>query len=100
MDKPLYLFHLYFNNSTKTFGITGINQREDKVINDYILSKGYITQKEYIDCKEQYVRVHIFEMVDNRQLKKELYKVWGVSWMERIELRISAWLRIIKGICS
>ena len=72
VDKPLNLFRLHSNNSTKKYGVTGINQREDKIINDYILSKGYITQKEYIDCKKQYVRVHIFEMVDNRQLQKEL----------------------------
>ena len=100
VDKPLNLFRLHSNNSTKKYGATGINQREDKVINDYILQQGYITRQEYLDCKKQYVRVHIFEMIEDRKLKNELYKVWGVSRMDRIGMRFNAWLRKIKRICS
>lgn len=96
VEKPLNLFRTHTNNSTKKFGTTGVNQREDKVILDYILSKGYITPKEYEQCRKQYVRVHIFEMITDPALKQELYHVWEWNRWQQFKLRLEAWGRKIK----
>lgn len=90
-------FRMHASNSTKKFGNSGINQREDKVILDYIYGKGYITAKEYKQCARIYVRVHIFEMITDRQLKKELYKVWGYNALDQFLLRLESWKRRLQA---
>lgn len=100
VEKPLNHFRMHQGNSTKKNGSTGINQREDKLILDYIFSKQYITKAEYRQCWKQYVRVHIFEMITDHKLKKELYHVWGCNLWRQMQLRLEAWeRRIKKTIC-
>lgn len=91
IEKPLNLFRTHPNNSTKKNGASGINQREDKLILDYLLNKQYITLEEFKLCRETYVRVHIFEMITDKVLKQELYKVWNYSWIDQQKLRLKAW---------
>lgn len=97
IDKQLNFFRTHTNNSTKNNGNIGVNQREDKLILDYLLSKRYISRKEYRICADIYVRVHIFEMVTDKKLKDELYKIWGYSKVDQWKLRISAWKKRILG---
>ena len=78
-------------NSTKRNNAEGINQREDKIILDYIYQKGYISSKEYQSFKRIYVRVHIFQMLTDRKLKKELYRVWEYGKMAQFSLKLEAW---------
>lgn len=88
-------YRSHMNNSTKTFGLTGVNQKEDKIILDYLYNKKYITSKEYKSCSKIYVRVHIFEMITDKKLKQELYKTWNFSKFSQILLRLDAWKRKI-----
>lgn len=90
-SEGLNKFRLHKKNSTKKFGDTGTNQREDKVILDYLLQKSYITSKEYKICKRNYVRAHIFEMVTDKKLKKELYDIWNVGMWTRFLFKLEAW---------
>lgn len=84
-------YRMHLNNSTKKNGASGINQREDKIILDYLLQKKYISSLEYKECTDQYVRVHIFEMITDKKLKKELYKVWNVNLFRQYLYRIKSW---------
>ena len=86
-------YRMHPANSTKKFGATGINQREDKKILDYLLRGKYITPLEYKKCADIYVRVHIFEMITDKKLKKDLYKVWNVSAFRQFLYRVKAWRR-------
>lgn len=100
VEKPLNFFRMHQGNSTKKNGSTGINQREDKVILDYIFSKRYITRAEYRQCRKLYVRVHIFEMIIDRKLKNELYHVWQWNRWQQVQLRLEAWgMKIKKILC-
>ena len=82
-------------NTTKDKNKKGINQKEDKKILDYILKKGYITLSEYKKNRKIYVRVMIFEMIEDKDLKKTLYSYWNFSTFEQIQLRIEAWIKKI-----
>lgn len=86
-------YRMHHSNSTKKFGATGINQREDKKILDYLLQGKYITPFEYKECADIYVRVHIFEMITDKKLKKDLYKVWNVGVFRQFLYRVKAWRR-------
>ena len=97
IEKPLNLFRMHKNNSTKKNSNTGVNQREDKLILDYLLSKNYISKAEYKECADIYVRVHIFEMVTDKKLKTELYNVWGYGIIDQWKLRINAWKKRLIG---
>ena len=85
-------------NTTKDKNKKGINQKEDKKILDYILKKGYITPSEYKKNRKIYVRVMIFEMIEDKDLKKTLYSYWNFSTFEQIQLRIEAWIKKINTI--
>ena len=95
IDEGLNHFRQHPVNTTKNKNKTGVNQREDKKILDYILQKGYIDQYEYQTCRKEYVRTMIFEMIEDRNLKKELFEVWEFGKYSQIKLRIEAWKRKI-----
>lgn len=97
VEKPLNRFRMHLNNSTKKNSNTGINQREDKLILDYLLSKNYISKSEYKECADIYVKVHIFEMLTDKKLKTELYNVWGYGKIDQWKLRINAWRKRLIG---
>ena len=85
-------------NTTKEKNKKGNNQKEDKRILDYILNKGYITQSEYDRNRKIYVRVMIFEMIENKDLKKSLYLYWNFSKFEQMQLYIEAWTKKIRNM--
>lgn len=88
-------YRTHESNSTKKTNHTGINQKEDKIILDYLYNKKYITSEEYKECSKIYVRVHIFEMITDKKLKQELYKTWNFSKFSQILIRLDAWKRKI-----
>lgn len=93
LEKGLNYFRTHLANTTSKKNLDGTNQREDKKILDYIYTKGYISAKEYSECSWEYVRVHIFEMLTDKTLKKQLYKVWGIGTFGKIKLRLEAWMK-------
>lgn len=95
VEKPYNYFRTHSNNTTKKYNKNGVNQREDKLIFDYICQKGYISKEEKAGLVREYVRVHIFEMITDKKLKQELYKVWGFSKYQQMLLRVNAWKRKI-----
>ena len=90
VDEELNHFRNHTSNTTKSKNKTGVNQREDKKILDYIFQKGYINKEEYEACKKKYVRTMIFEMIEDESLKKELYGVWEFGKLSQLKLRIGA----------
>ena len=76
------------NNSTKRNFQTGINQKEDKIILDYIYNKHYISKKEYNEIRKRYWKPYIYQYVTDKQLKKELYKLWGCGPLQILLLKI------------
>lgn len=86
------MMRVHDTNSTKSFNQDGTNQREDKKVLDYIYNKGYISQKKYDHLRHDYVKVHIFEMLTDKQLQQELYAYWGYSRRNQFSLRLESWL--------
>lgn len=95
VDEELNHFRNHTSNTTKSKNKTGSNQREDKKILDYIFKKGYINKKEYETCKKEYVRTMIFEMVEDKELKRDLYEAWEFGKLSQLKLRMEAWGRKI-----
>ena len=95
VEKPYNYFRVHSSNTTKKCNKNGINQKEDKLIFDYICQKGYILKDEIPSLVREYVRTHIFEMVTDKKLQQELYKTWGFTRFQQLSLRISAWIHNI-----
>lgn len=88
-------FRRHIANSTNKFMQTGSNQREEKIIFDFMVSHLHPSRKDRNQYVKTYVRSRIFEMIPDKELKKELYKVWKFSKWQQIELRLEAWMRKI-----
>lgn len=95
VNEVLNHFRNHTLNTTKSKNKAGSNQREDKKILDYIFKKGYISYNEYEACKKKYVRTMIFEMIGDKDLKRDLYKVWEYGKLSQLMLRLEAWGRKI-----
>ena len=65
----------------------GINQRETKLILDYILGKGYIDKVIYNDIRRKYLKKFVFELLTDKKLKQEIYKFWDFGLFEQLSLR-------------
>lgn len=65
----------------------GINQRETKLILDYIFGKGYIDKVIYNDIRRKYLKKFVFELLTDRELKQEIYKFWNFGLLEQLSLR-------------
>ncbi len=91
VDKPLNYFRQHLKNTTKSCNQSGINQKEDKKILDYIFSKGYLTPKEYRRVVKEYVKLHIFQMLTDKKLKNELYKIWHFGFFSQMSLKLECW---------
>lgn len=96
VEKPYNYFRTHSANTTKKCNTNGINQKEDKLIFDYICQKGYIARDEIPAIVREYVRIHIFEMITDKKLQQELYKTWGFTRYQQLSLRINAWIRKIR----
>ena len=77
--------------NTTAYGFQhGINQRETKLILDYILGKGYIDKVIYNDIRRKYLKKFVFELLTDKKLKQEIYKFWGFGLFEQLSLRFEA----------
>jgi glycosyltransferase involved in cell wall biosynthesis len=93
VEKPYNYFRAHPNNTTKKCNTNGVNQKEDKLIFDYICQKGYIAEDEIPAIVREYVRIHIFEMITDKKLQQELYRVWNFNKYQQLSLRLNAWMR-------
>lgn len=95
VNEWLNYMRLHQSNSTKKYNHDGTNQREDKRVLDYIHDKGYISAKIYQELKHHYVKIHIFEMLTDKDLKKDLYAEWEFNKWNQFCLRLEAWFHKI-----
>lgn len=68
----------------------GINQRETKIILDYILDKGYISHETYKKIRHNYIKKNVFELLTDKKLKQEIYEFWNFGIFEQLSLRFEA----------
>lgn len=92
-ETPYNYFRRHKNTTTHRCNETGINQIEDKRIFDYICEKGYISKSEIPVYRDLYVRIHIFEMITDKKLKKELFKIWEYSIWKQLLLRMEYFIQ-------
>jgi len=99
VNEWLNLMRFHLTNSTKKHNLDGTNQKDDKVILDYIFKQKYINKAEYDQLRFRYAKYHIFQMIEDKHLKQELYKIWGISAIDKMRLKIDAWCnKILKAI--
>ena len=86
------------NNTTKSGFHMGINQKESKLVLDYIKNKGYITNKEYKRIRKIFLREFVFKLLEDKRLKDEIYDYWDYNHFERLSLRVEAWFNKVKAL--
>lgn len=91
VDKPYNFFRQHRKNSTKTFTETGINQIEDKRIFDYLCENGHISQEEKPKVIRWFVRQNVFEMLNDKNVKRQVYRTWGFGRAQQLKLRLTVW---------
>ena len=80
VKKKLNYSRRHPNNSTKRFYATGINQKEDKLILDYIYKQGHISTKSYFWHRIKYSNSRIlFWKFENKQIKEDVIKFWQLN---------------------
>lgn len=85
------------NENTTAHGFqNGINQRETKLILDYIYAKGYISHETYKEIRRKYIKKFVFELLEDKKLKKKIYQFWDFSRGEQLSLKIEAYCHKIK----
>lgn len=82
----LNFFRIHDSNSTKRYYFEGINQMEDFQILQYILKKGYLTERQYKKAKRMYAQWTIFTDRISPEKKLEICKLWGLGWTDRVYL--------------
>ena len=92
IDSRLNYYRKHLTNVTAGGFSKGINQRETKVIMDYILNKGYISKKEYGDIRRKYLKKFVFELLTDKNIKTEIYKYWNFNVFQQFSLRIEAYI--------
>lgn len=83
--------------NTTAYGFrNGINQRETKLILDYIYDKGYISRETYKEIRRNYLKKFVFELLEDKKQKKEIYQFWDFSFAEQLSLKLEAYYHKIK----
>lgn len=93
IDKPLNHYRLHVNNSTKRYYATGVNQREDLKILNYIYERGYISHHQYIIRRRQYCWTYVFCGMPKGKTQTEILHEYGYGTLGIIWLRIKAQLK-------
>lgn len=91
VDERLNWYRKHETNVTKNGFQNGINQRETKLILDYIFNKGYISQKTYRQIRRRYLKKFVFELLTDSRLKKDIYQFWGYNYLQQQSLRLEAY---------
>lgn len=77
------------SNVTEKNISTGVLQREDKQVMDYLVRKKLISRLRCLQASSRYVYGHIYKYnFDQSQLREELMKVWEVGLCRKIYLRL------------
>lgn len=96
VNDRLNYFRQHGNNTTSYGFQHGINQRERKVICDYILSKGYIGSKTYRKIRRRVLKKFVYNLLEDKQLKRELYHHWNYNFYQQQSLWIEDYYERIK----
>lgn len=96
VSERLNHYRKHGENTTAHGFRNGINQREFKIILDYISDKGYIDHKTYKEIRRHYLKKFVFELLEDKQLKKELYRYWNYNTFQQLSLRLEAYYNKIK----
>ena len=91
VSAPLNHYRKHDKNTTNGGFQRGINQKESKIVIDYILEKGYINRKEYNQIRREFLKKYVFELLEDPKLKKEIYNYWNFNRMQQLSLKIEAW---------
>ena len=98
IDERLNHYRKHCENTTSYGFQHGINQRETKDILDYILYKGYINCKEYRTIRRNYLKKAVFELLEDNELKKDIFRYWHFGNLQQFSLRFEAWCNRAKRI--
>ena len=98
VDERLNYYRKHGSNTTKSGFIQGINQRESKIVLDYILERNYISKKEYDIIRRDFLKKFVFELIEDKQIKKEIYDYWDFNQFERFSFKLETWLKNIINI--
>ena len=98
VDERLNHYRKHNFNTTKSGFQLGINQRESKLVIDYIRENGYITENEYKSIRKEFLRQFVFELLEDKQIKKEVYDYWDCNQFEIFSFKLEAWLKKAKNI--
>ena len=82
----LNFFRIHESNSTKRYYFEGINQVEDFRILQYIQKKGHLTERQYKKAKRMYAQWTIFTDIISPERKREMCKLCGLGWTDRVYL--------------
>lgn len=83
VKKKLNYLRQHPNNSSKQFYATGINQKEDKLILDYIYQQGHISKISFWGHTIKYADSRIlFWKFENKQIKKDVIKYWYLNYFD------------------
>lgn len=91
LDERLNYFRKHVANTTAYGFSHGINQKETKLILDYICEKGYIDSKMYRGIRRKYLKKCVFELLTDEKLKAEIYRFWGYNRIQQLSLRLEAY---------
>ncbi len=90
---PLNLFRQHGDNTTKRTFLQGINQKENKLILDYIINKGYISKKQAIKSSFPFKKKFVYEFVfANKKTKHELIKLWDGNYYYYFKYLVSKFI--------
>lgn len=98
VEKPHNFFRQHIKNTTKKLTVNGLMQKEDKLTYDYLRLKGYISDSEASTYVRDFMIRNVFEMLADKNVQQEVYKVWGFSRWQRIKLRLYVWYKKTKRI--
>ena len=101
VDIPLNYFRQHNSNSSSRNFNSGTNQREDKIILDYIYQKGFINDEKYNHCRTRYIHRWILP-ISNQILRFQLLTIWEPKFSKRLRFlyavsKIRLFLRSILG---
>lgn len=91
VDENLNYYRQHGSNTTSYGFQNGINQKETKLILDYLLDKEYINKDTYRKIRRFFLKKMVFELLTDDNLKKEIYAYWGYGKIQQLSLRLEAY---------
>lgn len=100
IDDGLSYFRQHANNMTKSNVLTGNNLYDTKQVVEYILSKGYIDRRKYINYKEHIIINGIFSMPFSWKKRIWLLNHWEPNVIKRINIVFRIYFNHIKWLIT